>query len=106
EVGPGGVLTGVASVVPDVPAVALDTDDESRAGLLRVGGAGWAAGAPVTPDTLFHGRLVRPLEVGQEFAFFASPCEAAPDVRSLGGAGRLAAAPVASDAGGSPAPVA
>ena len=88
EVGPGRVLTGLAAAITDVPAVALDTDDESLAGLLRVVGAAYAVGVPVFHEALFHGRLIRPLQVGAEFRFFASPCEAAPQVQTSGGAGR------------------
>src|SRR5690606_7385066 len=35
----------------------------------------------IAHEELFHGRLVRPLEVGAELSFFASPAEQAPDVR-------------------------
>ncbi|MEU9516010.1 type I polyketide synthase [Micromonospora sp. NPDC048169] len=87
EVGPGRVLSGLASGVVDVPAVALDTDDESSVGLLRVLGAAFVVGATDVDPALFHGRLVRPLAVGTEFSFFESPCEAAPQVpaRNRGG---------------------
>src|SRR5207244_5351782 len=67
EVGPGRVLSSLATAIADVPAVALDTDDESLAGLLRVIGAAFAVGVPVVPEALFHGRLLRPIEVGQQF---------------------------------------
>jgi enediyne polyketide synthase len=78
EVGPGRVLTGLVPGTADVPAVALDTDDESLAGLLRVVAAAYVAGAPVRHGVLFDGRLTRPLEIGAEFSFFASPCEQVP----------------------------
>ncbi|GAA3071255.1 SDR family NAD(P)-dependent oxidoreductase [Streptosporangium carneum] len=81
EVGPGRVLSGLVGEVTDVPAVALDTDDESLAGLLRVVAAAYVTGAPVVHEALFHGRLVRPLRVGQEFTFFESPCEQVPEVQ-------------------------
>ncbi|MFI6802368.1 type I polyketide synthase [Streptosporangium canum] len=80
EVGPGRVLSGLASGLTKVPAVALDTDDESLAGLLRVAGAAYVAGVPIIHEELFQGRLIRPLEVGAEFTFFASPAEQAPEV--------------------------
>ncbi|KAA9377607.1 SDR family NAD(P)-dependent oxidoreductase [Microbispora cellulosiformans] len=80
EVGPGRVLSGLASAITDVPAVALDTDDESLGTLLGVAGAAYVTGAPVVHGALFEGRLVRPLEIGAEFTFFASPCEQAPTV--------------------------
>jgi enediyne polyketide synthase len=78
EVGPGRVLSGLVEGIADVPAVALDTDDESLTGLLRVVAAAFVTGAPVRHDVLFHGRFTRPLEIGAEFSFFASPCEQAP----------------------------
>ncbi|HEX6472690.1 MAG TPA: type I polyketide synthase [Streptosporangiaceae bacterium] len=97
EVGPGRVLSTLAAGLTDVPAVALDTDSESLAGLLRVAGAAYVVGAPVDHSALFHGRLVRPLEIGAEFSFFASPCEQAPSVQ-INGVARTAAKPAA-DAG-------
>ena len=87
EVGPGRVLSGLAGATTDVPAVALDTDDESLAGLLRVVAAAYVVGAAGVHATLFHGRLTRPLQVGTEFKFFANPCEAAPVVDVRGGVG-------------------
>ncbi|MGW0594449.1 type I polyketide synthase [Streptosporangium sp. NPDC002607] len=90
EVGPGRVLSGLAADVTDVPAVALDTDDESLTSLLRVVGAAYVVGAPVLHEELFHGRLVRPLEVGAEFTFFASPAEQAPEVAIRGAVRRVA----------------
>ncbi|MEU4219507.1 type I polyketide synthase [Actinoplanes sp. NPDC026623] len=79
EVGPGRVLSGVAAAV-DLRAVALDTDDESLAGVLRVVGAAFVIGAAEVDPRLFHGRLLKPLEVGARQSFFANPCEAAPAV--------------------------
>ncbi|RMI31999.1 SDR family NAD(P)-dependent oxidoreductase, partial [Actinomadura harenae] len=80
EVGPGRTLSSLAAAASDVPAVALDTDDESLTSLLRVVGTAFARGAPVDHGALFLGRLVRPLEIGAEFSFFASPCEKAPEL--------------------------
>jgi enediyne polyketide synthase len=76
EVGPGRVLSGLAAALTDVPVVSLDTDDEHLLGLLQVAGAAYALGTPVRHEALFNGRLTRPLEVGAEPRFFASPCEA------------------------------
>ncbi|MFC4586695.1 type I polyketide synthase [Sphaerisporangium corydalis] len=90
EVGPGRVLSGLAASVTDVPAVALDTDDESLTGLLRVAGAAYVAGVPIVHEELFHGRLLRPLEVGTEFTYFQSPVEKAPQVSIRAAAPRAA----------------
>ncbi|MGC1212598.1 MAG: SDR family NAD(P)-dependent oxidoreductase [Micromonospora sp.] len=95
EVGPGTVLSGLASAATDVPAVALNTDDESLAGLLRVVGAAYVVGAAGVHTALFDGRLIRPLQVGAEFSFFASPCESAPAVSVRGGSGGTTVAPAA-----------
>ncbi|WP_245627726.1 type I polyketide synthase [Actinomadura oligospora] len=80
EVGPGRTLSTLAGTVLDVPAVALDTDDESLTSLLRVVGTAFVRGVPVDHGALFVGRFVRPLEIGAEFSFLASPCERAPEV--------------------------
>lgn len=78
EVGPGRVLSGLAEAVTDVPAVGMDTDDESLTGLLRVIGAAYVTGAASVDPALFYGRLIRPLRPGAEFSFLESPCEQAP----------------------------
>ncbi|MEV6710400.1 type I polyketide synthase [Lentzea sp. NPDC051208] len=93
EVGPGRVLTTLAADVGQVPVVALDTDDESLVSLLGVVGAAHVTGAALNPAALFADRLVRPLRVGQEFSFFASPCEQAPELSV--GAGNLVVTAVA-----------
>ncbi|PRH80462.1 erythronolide synthase [Streptomyces solincola] len=110
EVGPGRVLGALAGATTGVPVVSLDTDDESLRSLLTVAAAAFTAGAPIALDRLFGDRLIRPLEVGQEFSFFASPCEQAPrdvppaaDRPRKAAARRSAEAPAAQSA---PAPAA
>ncbi|MGW7409894.1 SDR family NAD(P)-dependent oxidoreductase [Streptomyces sp. NPDC054833] len=95
EVGPGRVLTGLARATTGVPAVALNTDDESLRSLLSVTGAAFVAGAPVALERLFEDRLIRPLQIGQEFSFLASPCEQAPREDVHAGRRPRAAAPAA-----------
>jgi enediyne polyketide synthase len=80
EVGPGRVLTTLTAASVDVPVVALDTDDESVAGLLKVVGAAYVAGAAPVDATLFQDRLVRPIDIGAPMSFLTSPCEQAPSV--------------------------
>jgi enediyne polyketide synthase len=87
EVGPGRVLTGLTSRVTDVPVMALDTDAESIAELLRVLGACYVNGARLTAGDLFDSRFTRPLRVGERHRFLASPCEQAPDIETSGGRG-------------------
>src|SRR5690606_1406024 len=48
---------------------------------LGVAGAAHVTGVAIEHGELFHGRLIRPLEIGAEFSFFASPAEQAPQVR-------------------------
>ena len=94
EVGPGQVLCGLAAdTAPAVPAVAMDTDGDSLSGTLRAAAAVYVLGGPVRHDQLFTGRFTRPLPVGKQFRFFASPCESAPAFPAANGhAARLAAA--------------
>ncbi|MFJ1764952.1 SDR family NAD(P)-dependent oxidoreductase [Amycolatopsis sp. NPDC088138] len=81
EVGPGRVLTGLfEEIAPATPVLALDTDNGSLAGVLRVLGAAFALGAPVGLEQLFAGRVVRDLPADGNFRFLASPCEAAPAI--------------------------
>ncbi|MEU2798458.1 SDR family NAD(P)-dependent oxidoreductase [Streptomyces sp. NPDC007117] len=103
EVGPGQVLSSLATGATGVPSVALDTDEQSLRGLLRVAGAAYVIGAPVMHERLFADRLTRPLDTDAEFDFLASPCESvAPDglaavaragERTADGAGPAAGAP-------------
>jgi enediyne polyketide synthase len=78
EVGPGTVLTGLARRIGPVPAVAMDTDNESLTSLLTVVGTAFVHGAEVAHEALWTGRLVRPLDLEKDFVFLASPCESAP----------------------------
>ncbi|MGB2567016.1 type I polyketide synthase [Micromonospora citrea] len=80
EVGPGRILSDLARTDVSVPAVALDTDDETMASVLRVAAAAYVVGAARVHPQLFDGRLVRPLKDVDEFTFFTSPCETVPEV--------------------------
>ncbi|MFL6140069.1 MAG: SDR family NAD(P)-dependent oxidoreductase [Frankiaceae bacterium] len=87
EAGPGRVLSALAAETTAVPAVSLDTDDESAASLLRVVGAAYVVGCSDAPAAILHGRLFRPIEIGKELSFFANPCEQAPSIEVRGGTG-------------------
>ncbi|PZG24357.1 erythronolide synthase [Micromonospora craterilacus] len=94
EVGPGQVLTRLArDQVPDLPALALDTDAESLAGLLATVGAVYALGGPAAYPALFEDRLTRPFDPQRPRTFFASPCESAPQVAAAVAAEPVAATP-------------
>ncbi|CAL9622103.1 hypothetical protein SUDANB58_05860 (plasmid) [Streptomyces sp. enrichment culture] len=95
EVGPGRVLSALARATTGVPAVALNTDDESLRSALAVAGAAFVAGAPVALERLFEDRLIRPLVIGQEFSFLTSPCEQVPRQEALSERRRRPAAPAA-----------
>ncbi|GAA1767285.1 type I polyketide synthase [Luedemannella helvata] len=83
EVGPGRVLTRMVPDVTDVPALAMETDSGSLADLLAVAAATYVLGAPVRLGALVDGRVSRPLRVGTEFRFFASPCESVEPVADV-----------------------
>lgn len=79
EVGPGRILRGLAAdVCPEVPAISLDTDSDSLAGVLSAFGAAFALGASVRTEALFGNRFTRPMNLDKEFRFLASPTESAP----------------------------
>jgi enediyne polyketide synthase len=80
EVGPGHILRGLAAeTAPAVPAVSIEADSDSLAGLLNVAGAAFALGAPLRHEALFGDRYTRPFSLDKEFKFLASPCESAPE---------------------------
>lgn len=79
EVGSGRILRGLAAeITPGTPAISLETESMSLAGLLAAVGAAYALGAPVDHTALFADRCTRPLEPGRPLRFFASPVESAP----------------------------
>ncbi|MFR9798345.1 SDR family NAD(P)-dependent oxidoreductase [Streptomyces sp. MS06] len=80
EVGPGRILRGLAEqIAPSVPAVSLESDSPSLAGLFTAVAAAFVLGAPVRHAELFADRYVKPLPLDKEFSFLASPCESAPE---------------------------
>ncbi|SBT46754.1 polyketide synthase family protein [Micromonospora narathiwatensis] len=111
EVGPGRVLSRLAADATDVPAVSLDTDDESIASLLRVVAMAYTRGAAEIPEALFEDRLARPIDLAAPPAVLANPCEAAPVADVAGGQGAAVAVadgpawpadPAPADTGGEP----
>ncbi|HEX6521296.1 MAG TPA: type I polyketide synthase [Streptosporangiaceae bacterium] len=80
EVGPGRILRGLAAeTAPSVPAVSIDVDSDSLAGLFNAVAAAFVLGAPLRHEVLFGDRYTRPFSLDKEFLFLASPCEAAPE---------------------------
>lgn len=78
EVGPGHILTGLASEFLDKPIIALDVGSDSLRGLLNAVGAAYAMGVPVKHNALFADRITRPFNLDWQPRFFANPCELAP----------------------------
>ncbi|GAA4620102.1 type I polyketide synthase [Actinoallomurus vinaceus] len=80
EVGPGRILRGLAAeIAPAVPAVSIESDGMSLAGLFHAVATAYVLGAPIEHRVLFDDRYVKPLPLDKEFVFLASPCEAAPE---------------------------
>jgi enediyne polyketide synthase len=78
EIGPGAVLSRLAIAATGLPAIPIDTDNRSLAPLWNAVAAAYVTGTRVRFEALSEGRPDRPLAVGAELSFFASPCEAAP----------------------------
>ena len=76
EVGPSRILSGLAAeIAPAVPAVSLEADSRSLAGLFHAVATAYVLGAPVRHGELFRDRFTRPFPLDKELRFFASPCE-------------------------------
>lgn len=75
EVGPGAVLSGLATESTDKPAIALNVAGESLRGLLLATGAAFALGANIRTAGLFAGRFVRPFDLKHRHSFLQNPCE-------------------------------
>ena len=85
EVGPGHVLSGLATDCGAKPAFVLDAGGASLKPLLQTLGALFALGAPVDASALFAGRFTRAFNLDWKPRFFVNPCELAPvpEVSSL-----------------------
>ncbi|MFE9577173.1 SDR family NAD(P)-dependent oxidoreductase [Nocardia sp. NPDC006044] len=80
EVGPGSTLSALAAeVCPGVPAVAMDTDGNSVAGILRTLAACYVLGARPDLEGFAAERFTRTIPLDKQFVFLESPCEQAPN---------------------------
>ncbi|MFB8281244.1 type I polyketide synthase [Nocardia colli] len=80
EVGPGATLSALAAdVCPGVPAVAMETDGNSVAGILRTLAACYVLGARPDLDGFAAERFNRTIPLDKQFVFLESPCEQAPN---------------------------
>ena len=77
EVGPGQVLTGLASELVSAPVMAVDAGGPSLSGLLGAVGAAFALGAPITPAPLFSSRFTRPFSLDRRLRFPDEPLRGA-----------------------------
>jgi len=75
EVGPGHVLSRLATQSTTTPIVSLDVGSETLAELLQTAGRLFVLGAPLEHRVLFDDRFFRPFELGWNPSFFANPCE-------------------------------
>jgi enediyne polyketide synthase len=75
EVGPGAVLSGIASECTDKPVIALEIGGESLRGLCLAVGASFALSANVCTSALFESRFVRPFDLKRRHTFLQNPCE-------------------------------
>jgi len=82
EVGPGHILSRLASQAGSVRSVSLDSGGASLGGLLEAIGAVYILGGEVHLAPLFHSRFHRPLALLQPLRFIPNPCEQAPELDS------------------------
>jgi enediyne polyketide synthase len=82
EVGPGHILSRLASQAGSVRSVALDSGGTSLAGLLEAIGAVFTLGGDVHLAPLFQSRFHRPLALLQPLRFISNPCEQTPHLGS------------------------
>ncbi|HJQ69025.1 MAG TPA: type I polyketide synthase [Blastocatellia bacterium] len=78
EVGPGHVLTGLASEFLNKPVIAIDAGSDSLKGLLKAAGAAYALGAVADCGPLFSDRFTKSFKLDWRPRFFTNPCELAP----------------------------
>ncbi|MGX1777031.1 SDR family NAD(P)-dependent oxidoreductase [Nocardia brasiliensis] len=96
EVGPGSTLSALAAeVCPGVPTLAMETDGDSVAGILRTLAACYVLGARPDLDGFAAERFTRSLPLDKQFVFLESPCEQAPNDSFLAQARAAAHAEVA-----------
>ncbi|CAM4471852.1 type I polyketide synthase [Nocardia ninae] len=80
EVGPGSTLSALAAdVCPGIPTVAMETDGDSVAGILRTLAACYVLGARPDLDGFAAERFNRTISLDKQFVFIESPCEQAPN---------------------------
>jgi enediyne polyketide synthase len=75
EVGPGAVLSSVASDCTSKPIIPLDAGSESLRGLFSAVASAFVLGAPVYLNPLFEKRFGRPIDTKKRHSFLANPCE-------------------------------
>ena len=84
EVGPGEVLSGLASDCGAARTASLDVGSHSLRGLLTAIGAAFSIGSHILAESLFADRFTRPIDLKRRPRFFANPCELAPRLTDTG----------------------
>ncbi|GCE15780.1 type I polyketide synthase [Tengunoibacter tsumagoiensis] len=82
EVGPGKILSGLAAQSTTVPVLPINAGSPSLEELLKVIGATFVLGQPLSYDLLFTQRFHRPFNLNWEPAFLVNPCELAPQFQT------------------------
>ena len=78
EIGPGGVMAGMARELLPCPVIALDVGGGSLRGLLAAAGAAHVLGAVLRTEALFGDRFARSFDLDRPLRFLENPCEQAP----------------------------
>jgi enediyne polyketide synthase len=84
EVGPGCVLTSLASECGVSKVIAMEVGGISLTGLLEVLGTAWTMGAALDPTRLFEDRFTRPFALEWRPLFIRNPCESGAESVRLG----------------------
>jgi enediyne polyketide synthase len=79
EVGPGQILSNLASQSVDVPTVSVDSSGARLRGLLDAVALAFTLGVNVRHQAIFADRFTRPFDLQWAPSFLTNPCEQAPE---------------------------
>ncbi|MDH3889556.1 MAG: type I polyketide synthase [candidate division Zixibacteria bacterium] len=78
ELGPGGILAGLAAMQVDALVIATDAAGKQLRGMLEAVAAAFALGADLEPSVFFADRAIRPFDMDRQPRYLVNPCELAP----------------------------